>query len=439
MRAQNFSAPERGLNRARPLWYPSEVMSLAPPSRPVSERALIFLIGAVQFVNILDFMMVSPLGPDYAAALDMPEEHIGLVVGAYTLAAGLAGFAGSFFLDRFDRRKALAVAMLGLALGTLSGALATGMWTLLAARLLAGAFGGPATSLALSIVADVIPDERRGRALGAVAGAFSIASIIGVPAGLELARRGGWRFPFIVVGVLGLLIVVFAVRALPPMTAHLARRHAHHVTLADLFGQPLVLLSYLMTATVMMGGFLVMPHVPAYTQKNLGYPRADFGWLYLAGGVCNFFAMRLAGRVVDRYGSFTVGTIGSLVVAGLNAAWFIWAPGWMPVMGIFVAYMVTMAFRNVAYNTLTSKVPASEERARFMSMQSMVQHAASGVGAALSNFMLGSRADGTLVHMDRVGLLAVVLTLTIPALLYAVESRVRGRAAAAALLATGSP
>ncbi|MGQ0507183.1 MAG: hypothetical protein ACT4TC_17885 [Myxococcaceae bacterium] len=31
-----------------------------------SERTIIFLISAVQYVNLLDFMMVRPLGPDFA-------------------------------------------------------------------------------------------------------------------------------------------------------------------------------------------------------------------------------------------------------------------------------------------------------------------------------------------------------------------------------------
>jgi hypothetical protein len=33
--------------------------------------------------------------------------------------------------------------------------------------------------------------------MGAVMGAFSLASVLGVPASLELARLGGWRFPFL--------------------------------------------------------------------------------------------------------------------------------------------------------------------------------------------------------------------------------------------------
>ena len=191
-------------------------------SRP-SERAIVFCVGAVQFVNILDFMIVMPLGPDFAAALGIPVSQLGYVGGSYTAAASISGLAGAFFLDRFDRRKALAVAMLGLVLGTLGGAFARGLGTLMLARIVAGAFGGPATSLAYSIVADVIPAERRGRAMGAVMGAFSIASILGVPAGLELAHRGGWRLPFIAVALLGAILGTYAFVVLPPMSGHRAQ------------------------------------------------------------------------------------------------------------------------------------------------------------------------------------------------------------------------
>src|SRR5438067_9113603 len=118
------------------------------------ERTVVLLIAAVQFVNILDFVIVMPMGPDFAAALGIPSSRLGLIGGSYTAAAAVSGLAGSFFLDRFDRRPALGVAMLGLVAGTAICGLATGLPSLMAARLLAGFFGGPATSLAFSIIAD---------------------------------------------------------------------------------------------------------------------------------------------------------------------------------------------------------------------------------------------------------------------------------------------
>src|SRR5687767_9672822 len=92
-----------------------------------SERAIVFCIGAVQFINILDFMIVMPLGPDLAQALDIPLSRLGYVGGSYTAAACISGFAGAFFLDRFDRRRALTVSLAGLVLGTVAGAFARGL------------------------------------------------------------------------------------------------------------------------------------------------------------------------------------------------------------------------------------------------------------------------------------------------------------------------
>ena len=46
---------------------------------PPSERTIITLIGAIQFINVLDFMMVMPLGPDLAAAVGIPTSQLGLL------------------------------------------------------------------------------------------------------------------------------------------------------------------------------------------------------------------------------------------------------------------------------------------------------------------------------------------------------------------------
>jgi len=394
-----------------------------------SERAVVLLVSAVQFVNILDFVMVMPMGPDFATALGIPASRLGLIGGSYTAAAAVSGLAGSFFLDRFDRRPALGIAMLGLVAGTAMGGIATGMPTLLAARIIAGLFGGPATSLSFSIIADVVPPQRRGTAMGMVMGAFSLGSVLGVPAGLEAARRFGWRAPFFGVATMGLLIAVSAVFFLPPLRGHLKDRKAL-VPLRHLFGQPNVVLSWTMTFFVMAAGFILIPNISAYVQYNLGYPRARLGLLYLYGGTVSFFATQIAGRLIDRYGSFRVGTAGSLAVTFAIVAGFVAVPPLLPVPGIFIAFMLSMGFRNVAYNTLTTRVPQSSERARFMSIQSAVQHGASAVGAFLSSQLLSEKPGGALIGMSTVAFTTIALTLTLPAFLLAVESQVRRREAA---------
>src|SRR5438067_13824464 len=115
--------------------------------RQPSERTVIFLIGAVQFVNILDFMMVLPLGPFFAGPLGIPASRIGVIGGSYTAAAAISGIACSFFLDRFDRRKALGVAVAGLVMATALRGFSVGVGSIVFGRLLAGCFGRPAASL----------------------------------------------------------------------------------------------------------------------------------------------------------------------------------------------------------------------------------------------------------------------------------------------------
>jgi predicted MFS family arabinose efflux permease len=399
----------------------------SPPSIP-SERTIVFLVGAIQFVNILDFIMVMPLGPDFAIGLGIPAAHLGYIGGSYTAAAAASGLAGSLFLDRFDRRSALAVAMLGLVIGTLAGGFATSLGTLIAARVVAGLFGGPATSISLSIIADVIPQERRGRALGAVMGAFSVASVLGVPAGLELARHGGWRLPFFAVAGVGLVVTAAAIVSLPSLRLHLDRKTAEMaLPFFELFRRPIVLLSLSMTATSMISSFILVPNISAYLQYNLGYPRESLWMLYLVGGSLGFFAMRLIGRLVDRFGSFRVGAFGSLCFIGVVYFGFISYSTSLPVLALFVGYMLTSSLRNVPLNTLTSKVPSARERARFMSIQSAVQHFSAAIGAFLSARMLHELPDHRLDGITKIATVSIAAATMFPLLSWMIESRLRAR------------
>lgn len=393
-----------------------------------SERLLVFVIGAVQFVNVLDFVMVIPLAPYFTQSLAMTPASVPLVASAYTLAAGAAGLVGSMFLDRFDRRLALCVAMAGLAIGTLSAAFVGSFPMLLAARFVAGVFGGPATSLSYSIIADRIPVERRGKAMGAVMGAFSVASVFGVPIGLELAHIGNWRTPFVCVGMLAFIVTAAAFKALPPVRDHLSGRApgVGQPSYKDLLTRPVVLASYSMTAVMMIGGFVVLPTVPTYVVETLHYPRESLWVLYTVGGAVAFVTMRFVGRVVDRHGSFVAGGIGCAFLVLVLFFGFYAHPDWFVAPALYGALMFAMAFRNVAINTLTSRVPQLVERARFMSLQSSVQHFASAFGATLSSHLLAGAGGEA-----RIALVAIALTAILPLHMRAVERRVRERDAIA--------
>lgn len=405
-----------------------------PPSgAPTSaERAIVYLMAGVQFVNILDFLMVSPLGPRFAEDLAVKTSDLPLVVGSYTAAASVTGVLGSLYLERFDRRKALVFMLFGLAVGTALGGMATGLGSLVLARVVAGLFGGPATSLSFAIVADAIPAQRRGWAMGIVMGGFAVASVLGVPAGLTLARFGGWRTPFWAVGALIAVAAFAALRLIPPLQGHVekAERQAPLPALLRLLKKRIVLLSLAMTALTMMSGFIVIPNIAAFVQYNLGFSPDRLDLLYLFGGVASFITARVVGRLVDRFSSTAMASVGTVFLVIIVWLWFVRIETRVPVLVVSTCFFVAMGFRAVAYNTLASQVPEPHERARFQSAQSAVQHAASAAAAFVSAQLLSAGPDNKLEHVERVGLASIGLSLAMPLMMLVVERAVRARAAA---------
>ena len=398
--------------------------------KDASESRLVGLLAFVQFVNILDFMMVMPLGPDFSAELRIPTSQLGIVGGSYTASAAISGLVSAFILDRFPRKKALMTVVTGLAIATFAGALSKGLASLLAARVLAGCFGGPASALALAIVADAIPVSRRGRALGVVMGAFSIASIAGVPVGLELAHAGGWRAPFIGVGALALVAVAGIWLFMREPAAQQRAPGLPRLTVGKLVAQFRKrdhLISLGLAATVMFSGFIVIPNIAAFVQKNLGYPRENLGFMYMSGGLASLIAMQIAGRVTDRVGALKTATFGTAVL--LTALIFGFAhhePAFTPAV-IAGLFMTGTSIRAISFNTLTSRVPQPNERGAFMSVQSTIQHVASATGAFASSRLLTSEADGRLHGIETVAGISIIVSLCVPVLIKILEQQLARR------------
>jgi predicted MFS family arabinose efflux permease len=393
----------------------------------MNPRAIILLVAAVQFVNILDFMMVMPLGPDFAVSLGIPTSWIGVFGGAYTVSAAVAGLAGARFLDRFDRRQALGVCMLGLAAATALGGLSTGMWTLIAARLLAGAFGGPATSVALAIVADVVPPAQRGKAMGTVMTAFSLASIIGVPIGLKAAEWFGWRAPFFGVGTLGLGLTALIFWLLPSLRGHIQVRAAGAPAVGMLRLDGLSFLTLANTALVMLGVFAVVPNISTFLQLNLGYPRERLDVLYFIGGTASFIANRAVGALVDRFGATRLIVAGTAIFAVALYFGFVDPVSSNHIIYVFPLLMLSATVRGVPIQTLASRVPPPAERARFMSALNAVQHLSSAAGATGASLLLTAEPGGRLLGMASVSIAAIGLSFLVPVVSWFIERGVLAR------------
>ena len=68
----------------------------------------------------VDFMMMMPLGPQLMRIMQINPQQFSVLVASYTFSAGIFGFLGAFFIDRFDRKTAFIFVYLGFTLGTLA-------------------------------------------------------------------------------------------------------------------------------------------------------------------------------------------------------------------------------------------------------------------------------------------------------------------------------
>jgi predicted MFS family arabinose efflux permease len=91
---------------------------------PKRELWLLITLAGIQFTHILDFMIMMPLGPQFTQIFNITDAQFGMLVSAYTLAAGASGLLAATYLDKFDRKKLLLALYVLFGLATLACGLA---------------------------------------------------------------------------------------------------------------------------------------------------------------------------------------------------------------------------------------------------------------------------------------------------------------------------
>lgn len=382
---------------------PSSVSSPVASSvlSPQRELLLLLTLAGIQFTNILDFMIMMPLGPQFTQIFQINDAQFGLLVSAYTLTGGVSGLAAAAFIDRFSRKNLLLVLYAGFGLSTLACGLADSYTALLLARIAAGVFGGVLSSLVQTIVADAIAFERRGRAMGIVMTSFSVSTVAGVPLGLYMATHWGWHAPFFAIAAVCTLFVVFAGLTLPALDAHLQAAASSSVwsrigqTLRERNHQR----AFLATGLLMFTGFTVIPYITLYLQANVGIPAAQIPTIYLAGGLATLLSARFIGRLTDSWGKFNTFRLLAVLVIVPMLAISVLPPlslGW--VLWVTTLFFICMSGRMIPGMALLSAVSTPALRGTFMTLNSSIQSAAMGLAALVGGHVIGRSPEGLVEH-----------------------------------------
>ncbi|HEY6896608.1 MAG TPA: MFS transporter [Rhodocyclaceae bacterium] len=390
-------------------------MTTTPILTPERERGLLLTLAGIQFVHIVDFMVMMPLGPILMREFGVGTHEFGLLVSAYTFSASISGLLVASVVDRFERKRMLLVLFALFALATLACGLAPGFATLMLARCAAGTFGGVLGAMVQTMVGDLIPFERRGRASGTIMAAFSASTVAGVPASLFLANHFGWRSPFIFIAVISCGFLALGWKVLPTLRGHVAAA-TERVHLLSALGEVLRdgnhMKALAFMSLVIFSGFTVIPYITIYVVGTVHIPQTQIPLIYLCGGIASFFSARWIGHRADRHGKVKVYRLLALasIAPLLIQTHLVPVPLWVMLI-CSTLFFILVPGRMVPAMAIVTSAAQPQLRGTFLSINAAVQQFASGLAAFVGGLIIGTNAAGEIVRYNWAGYLATAATL----------------------------
>ena len=310
----------------------------AAPRAETSPRTVLWLLLIVYTFNFIDRQIVNILAEPIARDLKLSDTQIGLMTGiAFALLYTVLGLPIARYSDKHstNRIRLIAVALTVWSAMTALCGLAQNFVQLLLARVGVGIGEAGCTPAAHSLIADIVPRERRSSALAFYALGIPVGTLLGMLIGGQLVDRLGWREAFLIVGAPGVLLAVvllvvlrdprvgsrmIADRAAVSAPPVLSNREA----LRAIFSSRAFLLLVVAGSAASFLSYGKATWTTIFFQRTHGLTPGEVGfWFGLWGGAAGITGTLLGGWLADRFGRenrrhvLTAPAIGMLIAAPL--------------------------------------------------------------------------------------------------------------------------
>ena len=314
-------------------------------TRPLNRQdyktlTLAALGGALEFYDFIIFVFFAAVVGELFFPADIPEwlrqvQTFGIFAAGY-LARPLGGIIMAHFGDLVGRKKMFTLSILLMAVPTLAiGLLPTYATAGLAApllllmmRILQGAAIGGEVPGAWVFVAEHVPARRIGIACGTLTAGLTVgillgsvvATLINTQLTVQAIHSGGWRIPFLLGGIFG-LVAMYLRRWLQetPIFLEMQQRKALAQELpiksVVLKHKPAVVVSMLLTWLLSAGIVVVILMSPVWLQKQYGFAPALTLQANSVATVMLCVGCLLAGLIVDKVGASKTFIVGSILLA----------------------------------------------------------------------------------------------------------------------------
>ncbi|MEU4797550.1 MFS transporter [Streptomyces sp. NPDC023327] len=248
---------------------------------------------------------------------------VGYLVTAYGLTVALVSLPLAHVTRSMPRRHVLTVLLAALVLSSLVSALGSSYWLLMAARLVTALAQALFWAVMGPVAVGLFAPAVRGRVIGVLSVAGSLALVLGVPLGTWLGQQSAWQVPLVVLAGLGLVSLVTIALLLP--TSRPEEGHAAYGSAPDKRRFKLVLATTALSVTGAFAGY-------TYLVKFLGdvsdFSDTSVSALLMVSGISGVVGVTVAGPLLDRYPRGTLalpvvtqatGMLGLYAVGGAQA------------------------------------------------------------------------------------------------------------------------
>jgi MFS family permease len=165
------------------------------------------MLGLMYFITYLDRVNVSTAAAGFAAEFGLNQTQIGLVFSAFAYPYLIIQIVGGRISDRFGARRTLIVCGIIWAVATAITGMATGLASLLIARVLLGFGEGATFPAATTVMSRWVAKRRRGFAQGVTHAAARVGNAVAPGAIVMIMASSGWRSAFFACALLSFLWV----------------------------------------------------------------------------------------------------------------------------------------------------------------------------------------------------------------------------------------
>ncbi|USG67676.1 MFS transporter [Brevibacillus ruminantium] len=375
-----------------------------------SVLALLALAISAYAIGTTEFISVGLL-PLIAENLHISVTTAGLTVTLYALGVTFGAPVLTSLTTGMSRKSLLIAIMVVFIAGNSLAAASGSIGVLLTARVLSALSHGVFMSIASTIAADLVPENKRASAISIMFSGLTVATVTGVPIGTWIGHQMGWRAAFVTITIIGLVALIANLILIPASLRKgvptPVREQVKLVTNSRL------LLAFAITALGYGGTFVVFTYLSPLLHEITGFAESTVAVILLIYGVAIAIGNVIGGKVANRrplralFYMFILQAIVLLVlmvtapfkVAGLITIFFMGLLAFMNVPGLQI-YVVMLAERFA---------PGAKDVA------SAVNIAAFNAGIAIGAYLGGVVTDSIgLIHTTWIGavmvLAAVLLT-----------------------------